>query len=439
MNISTTTLTPSAPSQESPPRFSSRFWRQFRLNRKAVWAVYVVAVLFGVAVFADFLASEKPLICSYNKEWSLPVLRSYGVAIGICSWSPALQNADWQKLNYDFAIFAPIPYGSKLIAPNDRMLSPLGRQNAGWRRRHWFGTDDLGRDVLAVMIHGTRLAYAIGIFAMSIAAFIGVLLGSVAGYWHDDKLRLPRGTVFLLPIWLFLALFYGFYMRAFVLSDAFCSSLAAFAVSGVVSLLILVGILVIGLGLTNFIVPKIKIPFLGQSVAVPLDLIINRGIEIVVSIPTLFLILAVLAVAKPSVFNVMLILGLTGWTGIARFVRAELLRIRNLAYIESARSMGYSSLRILRVHALPNALTPVFISIAFGVAGAIVAESFLSFLGIGVPPEVVTWGKLLALARETPQAWWLAVFPGTAIFVTVTMFNLIGEGLTDALNPQLDR
>ena len=404
-----------------------------------MWAVYVVAILFGVAILADFLASEKPLICSYNKEWSLPVLRNYGVALGVCSWSPALQNADWQKLNYDFAIFAPIPYGSTSISPNDRMQSPLGAQNVGWRRRHWFGTDDLGRDVFAVMIHGTRLAYAIGIFAMSIAAVIGVLLGSVAGYWHDDKLRLSRGTVFLLPIWLFLAVFYGFYMRSYLLSDAFSRSLGVFGVAGVVSLLIFGGILVGGLLLSSFMIQKIKNPFLGQSVAVPLDLIINRGIEIVVSIPTLFLILAVLAVAKPSIFNVMLILGLTSWTGIARFVRAELLRIRNLAYIESARSMGYSSLRILWVHALPNALTPVFISIAFGVAGAIVAESFLSFLGIGTPPEVVTWGKLLALARETPQAWWLAVFPGTAIFMTVTMFNLIGEGLTDALNPQLDR
>ena len=132
----------------------------------------------------------------------------------------------------------------------------------------------------------------------------------------------------------------------------------------------------------------------------------------------------------------MAIIGFTSWTGIARFIRAEMLRIRSLEYIEAAHALGFSEWRVIMRHAIPNALSPVMITIAFGIAAAILIESTLSFLGVGVSPETVTWGSLLAAARQSSSAWWLAVFPGCAIFITVTIFNLIGEGLTDALDPR---
>jgi peptide/nickel transport system permease protein len=181
-----------------------------------------------------------------------------------------------------------------------------------------------------------------------------------------------------------------------------------------------------------------KIPYFGFRIAVPVDIIIMRAIEVINSIPILLLILSLVAVLKkPSITWVMVIIGLTGWTGIAKYVRAELLRVRSLEYIEAAQSLGFSEWRIIFRHALPNSLTPVLITIAFGIASAILVESSLSFLGIGVQAELQTWGKLLSEAREDVSAWWLAVFPGLAIFVTVTIFNLIGEGLTDALDPRL--
>ena len=135
----------------------------------------------------------------------------------------------------------------------------------------------------------------------------------------------------------------------------------------------------------------------------------------------------------------MAIIGLTGWTGIARFIRAELLKVRNLEYIEAAHALGYSESRTLLKHAIPNSLSPVLISIAFGIASAILVESTLSFLGIGVPAETMTWGSMLSSARQSPSAWWLAIFPGFAIFITVTWYNLVGEGLTDALDPRLKK
>jgi len=112
------------------------------------------------------------------------------------------------------------------------------------------------------------------------------------------------------------------------------------------------------------------------------------------------------------------------------------LRVRNLEYIEAAQAFGFSNFRIILRHAIPNALAPVLIAIAFGIASAILTESFLSFIGVGVPAEQVTWGSLLSLSRQYSSAWWLAIFPGMAIFFTVTIFNLLGEGLTDALDPR---
>jgi len=130
------------------------------------------------------------------------------------------------------------------------------------------------------------------------------------------------------------------------------------------------------------------------------------------------------------------IIGLTSWTEIARFIRAELLRVRSLEYIEASEALGYSRWRILLKHAIPNAISPVLITVAFGIAAAILIESSPSFLGLGVPPEMITWGKLLSLARGSASQLWVAIFPGIAIFLSVTLFNLIGEGLTDALDPR---
>lgn len=166
-------------------------------------------------------------------------------------------------------------------------------------------------------------------------------------------------------------------------------------------------------------------------------MLVMRFIEMLNSVPALLLILSVVAVIrKPSILYIMAIIGLIRWTSIARFIRAELLKVRSLSYIEAAQAMGFSNARIITRHALPNALTAVLIAIAFGVANSILLESFLSFLGIGVDVAEVTWGTLLHKGQQNVSAWWLSVFPGLAIFFTVTIFNLIGEGLSDALDPK---
>ncbi len=166
------------------------------------------------------------------------------------------------------------------------------------------------------------------------------------------------------------------------------------------------------------------------------DLVISRFLEMMLGIPTFFLLITVAAIFPPSIYLIMMILGLTGWMGIARYIRSEFLRVREQEYVEAAKSLGASDWRVMLRHILPNALAPVLVAAAFGVATAVLAESSLSFLGIGVPAHLVTWGSILSESRANTFAWWLAVFPGAAIFVTVTSYNLLGDGLRDALDPR---
>lgn len=167
------------------------------------------------------------------------------------------------------------------------------------------------------------------------------------------------------------------------------------------------------------------------------DMALSRFFELWSAIPGLFLIITAAAFFPPSLFFIMVIIGLTGWVGIARLTRAQFFQVRSNDYVAAARALGYANWRVMFVHILPNAIAPVLIPVAFGVAGAILAESGLSFLGIGVPAEAITWGALLAGARSNAAAWWLVVVPGFAIFVTVTMYNLLGDGLRDALDPKM--
>jgi len=168
------------------------------------------------------------------------------------------------------------------------------------------------------------------------------------------------------------------------------------------------------------------------------DVIISRSIEVMMCFPTFFLILTVLAFLKPSIYNIMIILGITGWPGVARLVRGEFLKQRQLDYVTAARAVGASDFRIIFRHILPNSLAPVLVSATFGVAGAILVESSLSYLGFGVPPPTPSWGEILSQSKHYIDfAWWLTIFPGAAIFLTVTAYNLVGEGLRDAVDPRL--
>lgn len=168
------------------------------------------------------------------------------------------------------------------------------------------------------------------------------------------------------------------------------------------------------------------------------DGIMMRFVDIMLCFPSFFLILAVIAFLEPSIWNIMVVIGITGWMGIARLVRAEFLSLREREFVISARALGASDMRIIFRHILPNSMAPILVSATLGVAGAILTESALSFLGIGVQPPTPSWGNILTAGKDNIEiAWWLSLFPGLAILVTVLGYNLLGEGIRDSLDPRL--
>ena len=166
------------------------------------------------------------------------------------------------------------------------------------------------------------------------------------------------------------------------------------------------------------------------------DILLSRLIEIVICFPFLFLILAVIAFLPPSIYNIMIVIGITRWTDIARYSRAEFVRLKAHEFTEAARALGARDMTIIFRHILPNSLATVLVTATFGVASAVLIENSLTFLGLGIQPPAPSWGGVLASAREQDFAWWMTIFPGIAIFVTVTAYNLLGEGLRDASDPR---
>ena len=167
------------------------------------------------------------------------------------------------------------------------------------------------------------------------------------------------------------------------------------------------------------------------------DTVIMRLVDVMLSIPSFFLILAVIAFLTPSIINVMIVIGLTSWMGVTRLVRAEFLSLSGREFVQAARTLGAKDARLIFTHLLPNSLTPIIVSSVLGVAGAVLMESGLSFLGLGVQAPQASWGNILTDGKDYIQfAWWLSLFPGLAILITVLGYNLLGEGLRDALDPR---
>jgi peptide/nickel transport system permease protein len=168
-----------------------------------------------------------------------------------------------------------------------------------------------------------------------------------------------------------------------------------------------------------------------------IDEAIMRFVDLMMCFPTFFLILAVIALLEPSIWNIMIVIGLTNWMSIARLVRAEILSIKGKEFVLAAKAQGFPELRIIFRHVLPNALSPVYVVATLGIGGAILTESALSFLGIGVQPPTPSWGSILTQAKDNIEvAWWLSLYPGLAIFLTVMGYNLLGEGLRDIFDPR---
>lgn len=397
-------------------------WRQFRKNRAALASLWLLVPVFLVAIFSPLLASNQPLVFRDGAQTIYPWFRAlftpgntvdyvYNMAlVGFFPWvAIAVATSYWLKrrgisgpyralvlageyiaaiivLSFLFLIpglapdsrynartfpeeqfqqkgrglYVPVSFGPIEQDPGAYNKPPLFRKpadqhldsNDGYP--HWLGTDDLGRDVLARMIYGTRISMTVGFVAVSLYVTIGVILGAIAGYF-------------------------------------------------------------------------------GGSI----DILISRIIEIMLLFPSFFLILTLVAMLGPSILIIMFVIGITGWPTVARLIRGEVLKQRSLDYVQAARALGASHPRIIFRHIINNALSPALVAAPFGIASAIVTEAGLSLLGFGVRPPTPTWGTLLKLGSANYNYWWLVLVPSVAIFFCVTIFNLVGAGLRDAMDPRL--
>lgn len=396
--------------------YSQLIWQQFKKNRFAHISVYVVVFFYLMAIACPLIASGQPFYFSspgvdeaafpwfralfhadttvdlfFNmlllslpllvlplivlRGGSLPkIFAAHFVAGVILTAVFSFESA--RPANKYFSrifrveaaregaryLFPPVPFSPSENDLDSTFKSPFYRK-AGKAERygddniHILGTDGTGRDVFTRLLYGSRVALTIGFLSVMISASIGVVIGSLAGY------------------------------------------------------------------------------FGGKT-----DVFLSRIIEIVMLFPSFFLLIVVVAMLRGSadrLFVVMMVLGAIGWTGIARLVRGEFLKQRSMDYVEAARALGISRARVIFRHVLPNAVSPVLVSIPFGIGGAVIVEVSLSFLGYGVVPPTPSWGEILRQAYEHYDFWWLAVFPGLAVFVLVTCFNLIGQGFRDSIDPRL--
>lgn len=331
-------------------------WRRMRKNRWGMFGFYFVLFMLLLSIFSPLIASDQPIVCRFEGKLYFPaiveIFQSRGSGPHWINKSKPFNLPQFEaKMRLDpeeFAIWPLIPFSEY-----EQTLDFFSPPSAD----HWLGTDEIGRDVAARMIHGTSVSVKVGFISMSIAAVIGIAAGGFAGYCGGK-----------------------------------------------------------------------------------VDMIISRIIEVIVCFPVFFLILAIMVWLEPSITNVMIVIGFTRWTSIARYTRGEFIRIKGQDYVTAARALGIRHLSIMFRHILPNSLAPVLVSITFGIASAILIESGLSWLGFGVQAPHPSWGNILRMAYDSLRiAPYLVYPPCVAIFLAVLSYNLVGDSLRDAIDPRLRR
>ncbi len=378
-------------------------WESHRSARIA-WIFFIAVSV--VAILGPLIANEKPYMCKLDGITYIPLFSGVSEA-ELSSHHPAASPVDWRTTSFEMIWRAPVPYSHSTIdLKSGSHLSPFGSQPLSLRFRHWLGTDILGRDVLAGMIRGCRVSLLIGLGSMLLALLFGVPLGSAAAYWGDRDwkvswIHLIGGCIFL-----------------FILLCVWWLPLALFIKSVISVLLVISGFII------RYATQKVK----SKKFALPLDTIVMSMISIVDSFPGLFIILILLVLLPVKGWvTVMAAIALLRWPVMARYMRAEVFKMKESNYIKAAQILNLPNFHILSRHIIPYAFRPVMITFIFGVSSAILAESSLSFLGIGLPAEEMNWGRLLSQARNHFDAWWLVVFPGCAIFFTLLSLYTIGN------------
>ena len=385
-------------------------WQQLTKNRTNLVCLWFIIVLFTTAVFAPLIANDKPFVVRMASTGSPQVEgKVYFPLFGALTAN-------------DYSVFLAAIVGAILLFSlrrNSRKVDPFLRPAVLWRQIS-ICTVILFLGIILLQIFIPRKLDATDYRAMLAGGKATDAVFPLVPYGYgrtDIKVcqRPPNRNHWL--------------GTDDVGSDVLCRLIHGTRIS------LSVGFVAVGIsGIVGIIFGAIMGYFGGK-----IDFLGMRLVEIMMSVPTFFLIITIVAFFPRSLFNIMVIIGITSWTDDARFIRAEFLKLRNQDFVQAAVSLGLPLRSILFRHMLPNGMAPVLVSVTFGVAGAIFIESALSFLGFGVAPPTPSWGQMLSTGVSTTGEflWWLTFFPGLAIFFTVTAYNLLGEGLRDAIDPKL--
>ena len=412
------------PSAQQSEAYLDIVWKQFKKNTAAYVSLWLLAPLFMIAIFAPAIASNQPFIFYDGDETLFP-------------WFRSLFNTD-ESVDFAFnmALVGFIPWVVTAWVTN---ILWKKRGLSKWRRVNYIGIE----------------FFAITILLMTLFSIPGVrpLNKYRARTFTEEQFRSPdtkQGVYALIPFGpteqdldaFFKEPMYrkdrslweesndGF-IHLFGTDDTGRDVLVQMIYGARISMT--VGFLAVSLYITIGVILGALAGYFGGAV----DITISRIVEIVLLFPSFFLILTLVALLGPSIYIIMFVIGITGWPTIARLIRGEVLKQRSVDYTYAARALGSSSWRIIFRHILPNAISPALVSAPFGIAGAIIAEASLSLLGFGVRPPTPSWGTLLKLGNYNYNYWWLIVVPSVAIFFAVTIFNLVGAGLRDAMDPRL--
>lgn len=399
-------------------------WRQFRRNRFAYLALWMLLPVVALAIFAPLICSNVPLVFRTPDGTFFPWFRAlfhpdepvdfvFNMALlGFPIWLPItlVRRATWKRR--DASLREQVLRGVMGLLAITIVLTavfavPSMRPNNRFRASNFPGEEFASQGSK----RGVYVFIPFGPFEQDVKSrFEKPLFRKPSASWEDSN----DGVIHLLG------------------TDDSGRDVLTRMIYGT-RLAITVGFVAVGIYLTIGCFFGALAGYFGGWV----DMVISRVIEIVMLFPAFFLILTLVALMGPSIYIIMGVIGVTSWPSIARLIRGEVLKQRAADYVIAAQALGFSHGRIIFRHLLPNSLTPALVAAPFGIAGAIITEAGLSLLGFGVRPPAPTWGSLLQLAHGNYSYWWLVVFPSLAIFFTVTIFNLIGSGLRDAMDPRL--
>lgn len=361
-------------------------FQHLRAHRSSRWALYILGSLTFFSVFYPVIVNDEYLVgYSAKNEISFPAF-----------------SGTHDSENYKSGIPALIPYKATTIS-KEKLVPPFFRPEAkSWYYTHWLGTDDIGRDVLAGVISASRTAVLVAFFASVFTLLIGGIIGVVSGFFGNKK-----GSLSILS-WILLVLL--------GITLVYCQ---VYLTKGIFLFILVLVVPLIGVVEKYFGIKRFNFPW---------DTLSLKAMEIADSVPSLLILLVLLAICNVSTaLGIGFIIALLRWPSIARYLRADLAKVREEDYIKTTDVMGISTWCQITRHALPNAAGATMVSLAFGAGVSILLEASLSFLGLGLSAELVTWGSLLSDAKDNINAWWLAVFPGIMLFIVIYSFNILAD------------